>query len=59
MSSINSIYLQLPLDLNTLTESERKARLEARKPRKVVKVLEEVEDNFNAKKYMKMIRKNK
>lgn len=48
---------QLPLDLSTLSEAERKSRLEARKPRKKVKILEEVEDNFNAKKYMKYIKK--
>lgn len=50
-------YQQLPLDLTTLSEAERKSRLEARKPRKKVKILEEVEDNFNAKKYMKYIKK--
>jgi len=45
------------LDLSTLTDAERRARLEARKPRKKVKIMEEVEDNFNAKKYMKYIKK--
>lgn len=56
---LNELYFQLPLDLNSLSESERKARLEARKPRKAVKVLKEVEDNFHAMKYMKMINKKK
>ncbi|EDW83633.1 uncharacterized protein Dwil_GK13715 [Drosophila willistoni] len=62
-STINIRYqeprkiIKLPLDLNTLSESARKARLEARKPRKKVKIMEEVEDNFNAKKYMKFIKK--
>ncbi|KAI8119779.1 39S ribosomal protein L55, mitochondrial [Lucilia cuprina] len=62
-STINIRYseprkiVKLPLDLSTLTEAERKARLEARKPRKKVKIVEEVEDNFNAKKYMKYIKK--
>ncbi|XP_062125979.1 large ribosomal subunit protein mL55 [Drosophila sulfurigaster albostrigata] len=49
--------IKLPLDLSTLSDVERKARLEARKPRKKVKIMEEVEDNFNAKKYMKYIKK--
>ncbi|TMW46545.1 hypothetical protein DOY81_008376 [Sarcophaga bullata] len=62
-STINIRYgeprkiIKLPLDLSTLSEAERKARLEARKPRKKVKILDEVEDNFNAKKYMKYIKK--
>ncbi|XP_030371733.1 39S ribosomal protein L55, mitochondrial [Scaptodrosophila lebanonensis] len=49
--------IKLPLDLSSLSDSERKARLEARKPRKKVKIMEEVEDSFNAKKYMKFINK--
>ncbi|XP_013100076.1 large ribosomal subunit protein mL55 [Stomoxys calcitrans] len=49
--------VKLPLDLSTLTEAERKARLEARKPRRKINIVEEVEDNFNAKKYMKYIKK--
>ncbi|EDX12377.1 39S ribosomal protein L55, mitochondrial [Drosophila simulans] len=62
-STINIRYheprkiIKLPLDLSTLTDAERRARLEARKPRKKVKIMEEVEDNFNAKKYMKYIKK--
>uniref|UniRef100_A0A1A9X193 39S ribosomal protein L55, mitochondrial n=1 Tax=Glossina brevipalpis TaxID=37001 RepID=A0A1A9X193_9MUSC len=62
-SSINVRYgeprkiMKLPLDLSTLSEAERKARLEARKPRKKLKVIEEIEDNFNARKYMKYIKK--
>ncbi|XP_017480070.1 PREDICTED: 39S ribosomal protein L55, mitochondrial [Rhagoletis zephyria] len=62
-STINIRYqeprkiIKLPLDLSTLSEAERKARLEARKPRKKVKIQDEVEDTFNAKKYMKYIKK--
>ncbi|XP_075148298.1 mitochondrial ribosomal protein L55 [Haematobia irritans] len=62
-STINVRYgeprkiIKLPLDLSTLTEAERKARLEARKPRRKINIVEEVEDNFNAKKYMKYIKK--
>ncbi|KAI9576976.1 hypothetical protein GQX74_014343 [Glossina fuscipes] len=62
-SSINVRYpeprkiVKLPLDLSTLSETERKARLDARKPRKKLKVVDEIEDNFNARKYMKYIKK--
>ncbi|EDW95984.1 39S ribosomal protein L55, mitochondrial [Drosophila yakuba] len=62
-STINIRYhqprkiIKLPLDLSTLSDAERRSRLEARKPRKKVKIMEEVEDNFNAKKYMKYIKK--
>ncbi|XP_053954182.1 39S ribosomal protein L55, mitochondrial [Anastrepha ludens] len=62
-STINIRYheprkiIKLPLDLSTLSEAERKARLEARKPRKKVKILEEVDDTFNAKKYLKYMKK--
>ncbi|XP_030569170.1 39S ribosomal protein L55, mitochondrial [Drosophila novamexicana] len=64
-STINIRYheprkiIKLPLDLSTLSDLERKSRLEARKPRKKVKIMDEVEDNFNAKKYMKYIKMNK
>lgn len=49
--------LQLPLDLSTLTEAERKARVEKRKPRQQIRVMEELEDNFSSDKYLKFIRK--
>lgn len=49
--------LQLPLDLSTLSEEERKRRLENRKPRIAVKVEEDLEDSFNARKYLRYIRK--
>ncbi|XP_064552246.1 large ribosomal subunit protein mL55 [Drosophila montana] len=64
-STINIRYheprkiIKLPLDLSTLSDLERKSRLEARKPRKKVKIMDEVEDNFNARKYMKYIKMNK
>ncbi|KAL5283170.1 MRPL55 family protein [Megaselia abdita] len=50
--------IKLPLDLSTLTEVEKKARLDARKPRKLIKIEDEVEDNFNSKKYLKFLKKN-
>ncbi|XP_055850184.1 39S ribosomal protein L55, mitochondrial [Episyrphus balteatus] len=64
-SSINIRYheprkiIKLPLDLSTLTEAERKARIDARKPRKKIKIEEEVEDTFNSKKYLKYIKRKK
>lgn len=62
-SSINIRYheprqiITLPLNLDSLTEAERKARLERRKPKQKVKIVEELEDNFNANKYLKYIKK--
>ncbi|XP_034824931.1 large ribosomal subunit protein mL55 [Maniola hyperantus] len=62
-ASINIRYheprkiIKLPLDLSTLSEDERKARLEKRKPKRKVKITEFVEDNFNAKKYLKYLKK--
>ena len=43
--------VQLPLDLSTLNEEERQLRLERRKPKKKVKVIEELEDSFDATSY--------
>ncbi|KAL0840482.1 hypothetical protein ABMA28_015726 [Loxostege sticticalis] len=62
-SSINIRYheprkiIRLPLDLSLLTEEQRKIRLEKRKPKKKVKISDDVEDNFNAKKYLKYMKK--
>ncbi|XP_050342730.1 39S ribosomal protein L55, mitochondrial [Nymphalis io] len=62
-ASINIRYheprqiIKLPLDLSTLSEEERKIKLEKRKPRRKVKITETVEDNFNAKKYLKYLKK--
>ncbi|XP_065095768.1 large ribosomal subunit protein mL55 [Ochlerotatus camptorhynchus] len=49
--------IKLPLDLSLLSEAERKARLEKRKPKQVIHVEDEVEDTFNARKYVNFIRK--
>ncbi|XP_028161615.1 large ribosomal subunit protein mL55 [Ostrinia nubilalis] len=62
-SSINIRYheprkiIKLPLDLSLLSEEQRKIRLEKRKPKKKVKITDDVEDNFNAKKYLKYLKK--
>ncbi|XP_063229959.1 large ribosomal subunit protein mL55 [Bacillus rossius redtenbacheri] len=49
--------IRLPLDLSTLTEEERRVRLEKRKPRKKLKIVEDVEDSFDVNKYVKYIKK--
>ncbi|KAG6464807.1 39S ribosomal protein L55, mitochondrial [Manduca sexta] len=62
-SSINIRYheprriIKLPLDLSELSEDERKARLEKRKPKKKVKITDDIQDDFNAKKYLKYLKK--
>ena len=55
-ASIFPIF-QLPLDLTTLTEAERRKRLEMRKPRSRLIVQEEIEDNYDSKKYLKFVKK--
>lgn len=49
--------ITLPFDLNQLSEAERKARIEKRKPKQKVKIEAEVDDKFNANKYLKYMRK--
>ncbi|CAK1604080.1 unnamed protein product [Parnassius mnemosyne] len=62
-SSINIRYheprkiIKLPLDLFHLSEEERRVRLEKRKPKRKIKITETIEDNFNAKKYLKYLKK--
>ncbi|XP_045493239.1 39S ribosomal protein L55, mitochondrial [Colias croceus] len=62
-ASINIRYheprkiIKLPLDLSLLSEAEKKMRLDRRKPKKKVKITETIEDNFNAKKYLKYLKK--
>jgi large subunit ribosomal protein L55 len=50
-------YLQLPLDLSTLSDAERIARLERRKPKKKVKIEEDIEDGFDAREYVHLLKK--
>lgn len=49
--------IKLPLDLSTLSEAERMARLERRKPKKKVKIEEDIEDDFDARKYVHFLKK--
>jgi len=43
--------LKLPLDLSTLSETEKAARLAKRKPKKKVAVQEDYDDSFDVNKY--------
>ncbi|XP_035891556.1 39S ribosomal protein L55, mitochondrial [Anopheles stephensi] len=49
--------IKLPLDLSLLTEAERKARIEKRKPKLKIRIDDDVEDTFNANKYLKYMKK--
>lgn len=48
---------QLPLDITTLSEADRKARLDKRKPKEKIVIEEELESSFDAKKYLKFVQK--
>ncbi|KIH42268.1 hypothetical protein ANCDUO_27749 [Ancylostoma duodenale] len=58
-SSIEIRYLeprsvvQLPVDVNALSEDEKRQRLAARKPKAKKIVQETIDDNFDASEYMK------
>lgn len=45
--------IKLPLDLSTLSEAERKARLLKRIPKTKVKIQDEIEDDFDESRYLK------
>lgn len=49
--------IKLPFDLSTLSEAERKARIEQRKPKQKIEIREEIDDQFSANKYLKFIKK--
>ncbi|XP_074036378.1 mitochondrial ribosomal protein L55 [Leptinotarsa decemlineata] len=49
--------IKLPLNIWTLSESERKAKLDARKPKKKVSIEEDLEDSYDSKKYLKYLKK--
>lgn len=51
------LQFQLPLDLSLLSEEEKKMRLDKRKPKKKVKIMDDIQDDFNAKKYLKYMKK--
>lgn len=49
--------IKLPLDLSTLSDEERQARLQRRKPKKKIIIEEDIEDNFDANKYSHLWKK--
>ncbi|XP_030761858.1 39S ribosomal protein L55, mitochondrial [Sitophilus oryzae] len=51
--------IKLPMNIWTLSEAERKAKLEARKPRKKVVIEEDIEDSFDSSTYLKYLKKKK
>lgn len=51
--------IKLPFDLSTLSEAEKRARLEKRKPKVKIEIKEEIDDKFSANKYLKFIKKKK
>lgn len=53
------VIIKLPFDLSTLSEAERKARLEKRKPKAKIEIREEIDDKFSANKYLNLIKKKK
>lgn len=49
----------MPVDLTTLTEEEKLLRLEARKPKQKVKYIDDLDDTYDNKKYLKYFNKKK
>lgn len=43
--------------MNLITEEERKRRIEARRPKQKVKIVEELDDSFDNTKYLKYFKK--
>jgi len=43
--------------MNLITEEERKRRIEARRPKQKVKIVEELDDSFDRTKYLKYFKK--
>ncbi|XP_050535326.1 39S ribosomal protein L55, mitochondrial [Daktulosphaira vitifoliae] len=51
------MIIKLPLDLNSISEEEKKRRIEARKPKKKVKIINEIDDSFDRTKYLKYFKR--
>ncbi|XP_065212668.1 large ribosomal subunit protein mL55 [Planococcus citri] len=51
--------IRLPLDINTLNDNEKRARLELRKPKKKMTVKEATSVSFDASKYVNLVKKKK
>ncbi len=50
-------FFQLPLDVTTLSESERQIRLMRRKPKQKIVIEEEIEDSFDVNRYSHLWKK--
>ncbi|XP_046409182.1 39S ribosomal protein L55, mitochondrial isoform X2 [Ischnura elegans] len=63
-SSINIRYheprkiITLPVDTSSLSEEELKRRMEKRKPKKKIKIEEDISDDFDVNKYVQYIKKS-
>jgi len=53
------LFVQLPADMSKLSESERIARLEKRKPKKKVLIEEDVDDSYDINRYSHLWNKKK
>ena len=49
--------IKLPLDLSTLSEAERKKKLERRIPKSKVKIVDDIDDDFDESRYLKIKKK--
>lgn len=49
--------IKMPIDITTLTEAERRKRLEARKPKVKVLIDDDIEDDFNLDNYQHLWKK--
>ncbi|XP_017775286.1 PREDICTED: 39S ribosomal protein L55, mitochondrial [Nicrophorus vespilloides] len=49
--------IKMPINVWTLSEAERKARLEKRKPKQKVKIIDDIDDEYDSKKYLKYLKK--
>lgn len=47
----------MPLNIWTLSEAERKAKLEKRRPKKKVVIEDDIEDDFDSGKYLDYLKK--
>lgn len=51
------LNMQMPLDLSTMSEEDRQRHLERRRPKKKVKIVEDVEDSFDLASYTHLWKK--
>ncbi|KAI4461625.1 39s ribosomal protein l55 mitochondrial [Holotrichia oblita] len=49
--------IKLPINIWTLSEAERKLRLDQRKPKKKVKIEDDLDDSYDSRRYLKYLKK--